>query len=53
MGRQRTARDGSRQVAGDDAHRRLLAGVPVTERRMVVEWTEAFLEALRAVLGTR
>ena len=36
MSRQRTARNGSPQVAGDDAHRRLLAGVPVTERRMVL-----------------
>ena len=52
MSRQRTARDGSPQVAGDDARRRLLAGVPVTERRMV-EWPEAFLEALRTALGNR
>ena len=34
MSRQRIAGDGSRQAAGDDARRRLLAGAPVTERRL-------------------
>jgi pimeloyl-ACP methyl ester carboxylesterase len=34
MSRQRIAQDGSGGVAGDDARRRLLAGAPVTQRRL-------------------
>jgi pimeloyl-ACP methyl ester carboxylesterase len=34
MSRQRIIEDGSHRVIGDDARRRLLAGAPVTERRL-------------------
>ena len=34
MSRQRIVEDGSRRATGDDARRRLLAGAPVTERRL-------------------
>jgi hypothetical protein len=34
MSRQRIVEDGGRRTAGVDARRRLLAGVPVTERRL-------------------
>jgi pimeloyl-ACP methyl ester carboxylesterase len=34
MSRQRIVEDGSRRASGDDARRRLLAGAPVTERRL-------------------
>ena len=34
MSRQQIAQDGDRQVAGDDARRRLLAGTSVTQRRL-------------------
>jgi len=34
MSRQQTMEDGSRRTGGEDARRRLLAGAPVTERRL-------------------
>ena len=34
MSRQRIVEDSSRRATGDDARRRLLAGAPVTERRL-------------------
>jgi pimeloyl-ACP methyl ester carboxylesterase len=36
MSRQRTVQDGHRRAGGDEARRRVLAGAPVTERRVVL-----------------